>query len=74
MRIEIRKSGGTPCETCGAQELIHVPDLNRYLEADLLELFSQKIPWWRWLRRRRFAHFRREVERVAGELRSLTRY
>lgn len=74
MRIELRKSGGEACEQCGSHELLYAPALNQHLEADLLILFQQEVPRWRALKRRRFAHFAREVERVTGELRSLTRH
>lgn len=74
MRIELRKSGGVSCPACGSYELLHVPALNKDLESDLLGFFRQDIPWWRPLKRRRFAYFAREVERVAAELRLLSRY
>ena len=74
MRIELRKSGGETCERCGEHDLLYVPALNQHLEADLLEHFNQEVPSWRFLKRRRFAHFSREVERVTGELRMKTRH
>jgi hypothetical protein len=74
VRIELRKSGGEACDKCGATELLYVPALAEHLEADLAGHFAQEIPSWRWLKRRRFAHFTREVERVSGELRAKTRF
>ena len=73
MRIEIRKSGDHRCTVCGSYKLLYTPALNQHFERDLLEFFQQDIPRWRLLKKRRFAHFAREVERVTGELRDLTR-
>lgn len=74
MRIEFRKSVGKACERCGARELLYVPSLAQNLEVDLLDLFNQKVPFYRPLKKRRFAHFAREVERVSAELRDKTRH
>ena len=73
MRIEIRKSGGHACETCGATELIFAPVANANLEKDLLALFQSEVPRYRPIKRRWYKKLVAEVERATGELRDLTK-
>lgn len=65
MRIQIVDDAG---------EVIHVPVLNQHLERDLFSHFGQRVSWWRLIHRWHARWGVREIERVAGELRMLTRY
>lgn len=62
------------CETCGSTEVLHQPELNRYLERDLKALFEDKIPRWRWLKRRAYVSMIDHIDRVCAELRDETRF
>jgi hypothetical protein len=73
LRIEIRASGGPACEHCGSYPLIHLPQENRHLEADLLALFEADAPKHRLFKRAAYRRLRREVQRVTADLRDATR-
>lgn len=54
-------------------EVIFVPSANQHLEAELAELFKERVAWWRPLKQLRHKALVREINTVAGELRELTR-
>jgi hypothetical protein len=75
VRIEIRQSGGTPCQLCGALPLVHAPTLNRHLEADIhSEIDALKPGWWRPFTRRRHRKAKKLFSEISAQLRELTIY